>query len=217
MPEGVLVQAYADDTVVIIPGTTRIALGDKGSEVLRRVERWAIMSKVTLSREKTCCVLFSQGVGGMERVRLSIRAANSEKSLKFVDILRVLGVVFDRRLFFFAHADHLKEKVNHLAAKVVTFKNMAETRSETICHVRAQVFWPNMAGTSPLPARSGQWSTAGQTVGPYTVLCPRNEKTLTEQPERLPRTTASISRLELCQIQWTRRLHHTAGMKPGVT
>ncbi|KAL3203846.1 hypothetical protein MRX96_041688 [Rhipicephalus microplus] len=102
MPEGVLVQAYADDTVVIIPGTTRIALGDKGSE----------------------------GVGGMERVRLSIRAANSEKSLKFVDILRVLGVVFDRRLFFFAHADHLKEKVNHLAAKVVTFKNMAGLLAE---------------------------------------------------------------------------------------
>ncbi|KAL3217946.1 hypothetical protein MRX96_031867 [Rhipicephalus microplus] len=74
-----------------------------------------------------------------------------------------------------------------------------------------------MAGTSPLPARSGQWSTAGQTVGPYLVMCPREEKSSTEQPELLPRTTASISSLELCQVQWTRQLHHTAGMKTGVT
>ncbi|KAL3221556.1 hypothetical protein MRX96_005048 [Rhipicephalus microplus] len=60
----------------------------------------------------------------MERVRPSIRADSSERSLKIVDTLRILGVVFDRRLSFFAHADHLKENVNHLVAKVVTFKNM---------------------------------------------------------------------------------------------
>ncbi|KAL3200208.1 hypothetical protein MRX96_053653, partial [Rhipicephalus microplus] len=125
MSEGGLVQAYADDIVVIIPETTRIALGDKGSEVLQRVERWAITSRVTLSQEKTCCVLFSHGVGGTERVCPFICAGSSQKSLKFVDTLRDLGVVFDCRLSFFAHADHLKEKVNHLAAKVVTFKNMA--------------------------------------------------------------------------------------------
>ncbi|KAL3212313.1 hypothetical protein MRX96_051869 [Rhipicephalus microplus] len=83
----------------------------------------------------------------MERVRPSIRAASSERSLKFVDTLRALGVVFDRRLSFFAHADHLKEKVNHLAAKVVTFKNMVAGN---------EVYWGGLTGPAIAP-ESDQW------------------------------------------------------------
>ncbi|XP_037508700.1 uncharacterized protein LOC119385305 [Rhipicephalus sanguineus] len=63
----------------------------------------------------------------MERVHPMVRAEASGKGLTFVDTLRVLGVVFDRRLNFFAHADHLRTKAEHLAAKIVTFKNMAGT------------------------------------------------------------------------------------------
>ncbi|KAH7987088.1 hypothetical protein HPB52_024533 [Rhipicephalus sanguineus] len=125
MPPGVSVQAYADDTVILISGKTRQSLGEVGSEVLRRVEAWTSGSKVRLSREKTFCVLFSHGVGGMERVHPTVRAEASAKGLKFVDTLRVLGVVFDRRLNFFAHADHVRAKAEHLAAKIVTFRNMA--------------------------------------------------------------------------------------------
>ncbi|KAH8038045.1 hypothetical protein HPB51_020695 [Rhipicephalus microplus] len=47
--------------------------------------------------------------------------------------------------------------------------------------------------------------SARSTVGPYSVMGPRNEKSSTEQPEHLPRTTASISGLELCQILRTRQ------------
>ncbi|KAH7963911.1 hypothetical protein HPB52_023784 [Rhipicephalus sanguineus] len=40
------------------------------------------------------------------------------------DTLRILGVVFDRRLSFFAHADHLREKTEALAAKRGTLAHM---------------------------------------------------------------------------------------------
>ncbi|KAL3243024.1 hypothetical protein MRX96_020701 [Rhipicephalus microplus] len=82
---------------------------------------------------------------------------------------------------------------------------VSETWSETICHVGAQAFRPNVAGPSPLFVRSGQLSTAGQTVGLYSVMRPRVEKSSTEQPEFLPRTTANISALQLCQIERTRQ------------
>ncbi|KAL3243025.1 hypothetical protein MRX96_020702 [Rhipicephalus microplus] len=121
-----------------------------GHYTTRRVEHWAITSRVTLCQEETCCVMFYYGLGGMERVRPSIRVGSSEKSLnKFVDTLRVLDVVTDRRLSFFAHADHLKEKVNHLAAKVVTFKNMAgNLRPDAFRHLYKQVMRPTITYAS---------------------------------------------------------------------
>ncbi|KAH7963902.1 hypothetical protein HPB52_023775 [Rhipicephalus sanguineus] len=151
MPPGVSVQAYADDTVILISGKTRQSLGETGSEVLRRVEDWTSGAKVRLSREKTFCVLFSHGVGGIERVHPTIRAEASGKGLKFVDTLRVLRVVFDRRLNFFAHADHLRTKAEHLAAKITTFKNMAGTvRPSDVRLLYRQVVLPAIAYASPI-------------------------------------------------------------------
>ncbi|KAH7963870.1 hypothetical protein HPB52_023743 [Rhipicephalus sanguineus] len=114
MPEGVVVQAYADDTVIVIPGNKRQELADKASEVLRRVDKWATDVKVKLSREKTSYVLFSHGVGGMERVRPTVRIDPSQPGLQYTDTLRILGVVFDRRLSFLAHADFLRDKINRV-------------------------------------------------------------------------------------------------------
>ncbi|KAH6936115.1 hypothetical protein HPB50_013430 [Hyalomma asiaticum] len=57
----------------------------------------------------------------MEKTRPSIRDNRSTRGLKFADTLRVLGVVFDRRLTFFHHADHLRTKVDNLSAKVSAF------------------------------------------------------------------------------------------------
>ncbi|KAH7963913.1 hypothetical protein HPB52_023786 [Rhipicephalus sanguineus] len=41
MPPGVVVQAYADDTIILVLAPTRSALGDLASEVLRRVVSWS--------------------------------------------------------------------------------------------------------------------------------------------------------------------------------
>ncbi|KAL3243054.1 hypothetical protein MRX96_020729 [Rhipicephalus microplus] len=85
----------------------------------------------------------------MERVRPSIRAGSSQKNLNFVDSLRLLGVVFDRRLSFFAHADHLKEKLNQMAARVPTFKNMAgNLRPDAFRRLYKQVMLPTITYAS---------------------------------------------------------------------
>ncbi|KAH7963912.1 hypothetical protein HPB52_023785 [Rhipicephalus sanguineus] len=151
MPEGVVVQAYADDTVILIPGAKRQELSDKASEVLRRVDKWAAQVKVKLSREKTSCVLFSHGVGGMERVRPTVRTDSSQPGLKYTDTLRILGVVFDRRLSFFAHADFLRDKINHVSAKVVAFKTMtAAVKPAALRLLYRQVILPVISYASPI-------------------------------------------------------------------
>ncbi|KAH7963872.1 hypothetical protein HPB52_023745 [Rhipicephalus sanguineus] len=121
IPRAVVIQAYADDTIIIIPAPSRDALGDLASRVLRRVVNWSRALKLSLSCDKTFCVFFSHGIGGMKRVRPTIRLSPTDPTLQFCDTLRVLGVVFDRRLSFFHHADYLRQKVALIASRVATF------------------------------------------------------------------------------------------------
>ncbi|KAH7968811.1 hypothetical protein HPB52_011471 [Rhipicephalus sanguineus] len=152
MPPGVLVQAYADDTIIVVPAPSRDALGNLASDVLRRVIRWSRDVKVSLNCDKTFCVLFRHGVGGMERVHPVVRLAPGEPTLQFREHLRVLGVIFDRRLSFFPHADYLRQKVALLASRVATFFAMQR------CYVRPthklvmyhQVILPALTYGSPV-------------------------------------------------------------------
>ncbi|KAH7963917.1 hypothetical protein HPB52_023790 [Rhipicephalus sanguineus] len=124
LTSGITAQAYADDTILIIPAKSRERLGQVASDVLRAVLRWTESAKVTLSKEKTYCVLFSHGQGGMQRVRPTVRLSPSERSLTYKDSLRILGVIFDRRLSFFMHAEYLREKAETLTAKLDTLARM---------------------------------------------------------------------------------------------
>ncbi|KAH7963803.1 hypothetical protein HPB52_022913 [Rhipicephalus sanguineus] len=101
MPRGVIVQAYADDTIILVPVPSRDALDILASEVLRRVIEWSRAAKVSLNCDKSFCVLFSHGVGPHGA--------------------RTSHLVFDRRLSFFHHADYLRQKVALLASRVATF------------------------------------------------------------------------------------------------
>ncbi|KAH7963637.1 hypothetical protein HPB52_022305 [Rhipicephalus sanguineus] len=89
---GVAIQAYADDTFIVIPVESRERLGEVGSVVLRDVVRWTVEAKVTLSTEKTYCVLFSHGHRGMEKWRPPIRLNPNDKKLTYRDSLRILGI-----------------------------------------------------------------------------------------------------------------------------
>ncbi|KAH7963868.1 hypothetical protein HPB52_023741 [Rhipicephalus sanguineus] len=124
LPPGVTVQAYADDTIIVIPAESRERLGELGSAVLRQVVDWTVKAKVVLSTEKTYCLLFPHGRRGLIKQRPAISLDPQGKNLEFRDSLRILGVVFDSRLSFFKHADYLKEKTELLLAKTGTLARM---------------------------------------------------------------------------------------------
>ncbi|KAH7963891.1 hypothetical protein HPB52_023764 [Rhipicephalus sanguineus] len=154
-PQGspcVVVQAYADDTIILVPAPTRSALGDLASEVLRRVVSWSRTVKVALNCDKTFCVLFSHGVGGMERVHPTVLLGPDEPSLTFKESLRVLGVIFDRRLTFFHHAEYLRNKVATLASRVATFLAMQRScvRPTHKVLLYRQVLLPALTYASPV-------------------------------------------------------------------
>ncbi|KAH7963853.1 hypothetical protein HPB52_023726 [Rhipicephalus sanguineus] len=152
MPRGVTIQAYADDTVILVPAATTTALSELALEVLRRVQVWAHSVKVRLNPDKTFCVLFHAGLRGVARMRITVRPPGAQAALAFKESLRILGVVFDARLSFFKHAEYLRDKVTTLAARVAAFYAMQGSRvhptHKTLLY--RQVILPALTYASPI-------------------------------------------------------------------
>ncbi|KAL3210006.1 hypothetical protein MRX96_037486 [Rhipicephalus microplus] len=73
------------------------------------------VAKVQINKEKTFCVLFAHGQGGLGmKSRLTIRAENADRALTLKASIRMLGGMFDQRFSFFLHADALMTKVESL-------------------------------------------------------------------------------------------------------
>ncbi|XP_065295867.1 uncharacterized protein [Dermacentor albipictus] len=151
MPPGVRVQAYADDTIVLVPGKNRARVMEAAAEAMRRIEQWTIDCKLALNGDKTFCVLFSFGKGGMEKSHPTIRLQGSTRGMPFRSSVKLLGVVVDRRLSFFEHAEHLQRKAETLAIKSLSFMRM-HTAVDSALRRRLyrQVLLPAVAYASPI-------------------------------------------------------------------
>ncbi|XP_065308861.1 uncharacterized protein [Dermacentor albipictus] len=151
MPPGVRVQAYADDTIVLVPGKNRARVMEAATEAIRRIEQWTTDCKLALNGDKTFCVLFSFGKGGMEKSHPTIRLRGSTRGLPFRSSVKLLGVVVDRRLSFFEHAEHLQRKAETLAIKSLSFMRM-HTAVDSALRRRLyrQVLLPAVAYASPI-------------------------------------------------------------------
>lgn len=94
------IQAYADDTVVIVKAKTRRALENLANETLTRIDTWTRAAKLQLNPSKCTCMLISRG----ERAALrkpTIKLCG--QTLKQTAEQKILGVVFDSHLNFVAH------------------------------------------------------------------------------------------------------------------
>ncbi|KAL3190957.1 hypothetical protein MRX96_019199 [Rhipicephalus microplus] len=52
LPMGITIQAYAEDTIAVIPAESRERLGEVGSAVIKNIVKWTVGARVTLSTEK---------------------------------------------------------------------------------------------------------------------------------------------------------------------
>ncbi|XP_050024665.1 uncharacterized protein [Dermacentor andersoni] len=151
MPPGVRIEAYADDRVVLVPGKNRAQVMEAAADAIRRIEAWTAECKLDFNRDKTFCVLFSFGKGGMEKSHPTIRLKGSTRGLPFRSSVKLLGVVVDRRLSFFEHAEHLQRKAEMLAMKSLTFVRVHTTVDSTMRRrLYRQVLLPAVAFASPI-------------------------------------------------------------------
>ncbi|XP_075530131.1 uncharacterized protein LOC142563463 [Dermacentor variabilis] len=98
MPLGVRVQAYADDTVVLVPGKNRAQVMAAATDAIKRIETWTAGCKLGLNHDKTFCVLFSFGKGGMEKSHPTIiRLSERQQEGAPVSLLREASGRGDRK------------------------------------------------------------------------------------------------------------------------
>ncbi|XP_075530175.1 uncharacterized protein LOC142563513 [Dermacentor variabilis] len=87
----------------------------------------------------------------MEKSHPTIRLQGSARGLPFRSSVRLLGVVVDRRLPFFEHAEHLQRKAETLAIMSLSFMRMHTTVDSTMRRrLYRQVLLPAVAYASPI-------------------------------------------------------------------
>lgn len=118
-PGDVYVQAYADDTVLVVSGNQRREIDNLANSALQIVEGWANRVKVRLNVDKCFYMLFPNGRVSMARRLPTIRL--SGVSLKKVSEMKLLGVIFDPWFTCMPHVSYLKTKVEVTTKKLQHF------------------------------------------------------------------------------------------------
>lgn len=122
LPPLTYMQAYADDTIVIVSGKNRRNIETTANESLLKITKWASDHRLHLNLSKCQCIMFVSGRRLSQARPPTIRINNT--SLKFVPTLRMLGVTIDCNLTFLPHVEFLREKVLKHTLNLTSFSKL---------------------------------------------------------------------------------------------
>lgn len=150
-------QAYADDTVLILPGISRLELQRNASFALNAILYWATDHKLYINPTKSSFLFFNNGQVGTSHRRPSIKMANT--FLRHTPCLKILGVTFDATLNFHTHIEHTRSKVETTTARFMTFIKLHHSlHSLSVLRIYRQVRLPSITYAS-----SAWWSISHTT------------------------------------------------------
>lgn len=110
--DGVHIQAYADDIMLLV-GTKRVYhITEKVKHPLDKIEHWIERNKLRINTEKSTYIILHNKVTRLPTVKINKVNIKHNKSLKY------LGVVFDSNLTFVNHITQLEDKVMKLQYKL---------------------------------------------------------------------------------------------------
>lgn len=99
--------AYADDLACVIKGNTRLELHTHSERVMEILTKWCNSHKLKISDMKTVAIMFK---GNFDESRLAAIKVNG-KNIMFVEKVKYLGVIMDKKLNFLDHAKYLRNKM----------------------------------------------------------------------------------------------------------
>ena len=105
--EMVEITAYADDLACVIKANTRKEITNHGTKLIELINKWCRSHHLRMSTSKTVAMLVK---GSMNEKHLPTLKING-KNVKYVNTVKYLGVILDRKLTFVAHARYLRAKV----------------------------------------------------------------------------------------------------------
>lgn len=116
-----IAQAYADDQLVIIPRKSVKEIEIKWGQVWKACRSWETQSNSTYNKGKTEATFLEKG--GKSIRHPVIRMEQGSQAIDLSPHLKYLGILFDRRVNFNAHARWVRAKTGELANKIL---NMAK-------------------------------------------------------------------------------------------
>lgn len=152
-PQGVKVIAFADDTAVLFEGDSMRELQESFKVVMDRIEQWASKVKLRFSVPKTKAIVLK---GPITRRRYpTLKLYN--RTIGFVEELKYLGVIIDRKLTFLPHAKSLATKsktIFHNITKVARLNY--GTKAQVMAKIYKAVYEPIMSYAAPVWAHRTQ-------------------------------------------------------------
>lgn len=101
--------AYADDLVIYCSGKKKTTITNKIQKTINKLVSWNDISGFQFNEEKTVAITFSRRRNSTDE---NICLKLADKNIKFVDKYKFLGVIFDKKLSFQHHIEHIKAKAN---------------------------------------------------------------------------------------------------------
>ena len=113
LADGCHLQAYADDVMLLVEGTSASDVEKKANTALSRIHAWGVSVKLTFSASKTSAIAFTPKSRGVSLVMDGV-------NVDVKDEVKLLGVILDERLTFIRHAKYVINKVTK------TFKTLCK-------------------------------------------------------------------------------------------
>jgi hypothetical protein len=112
----VVIECFADDTVIKIFADNISELEVKANEILEKVSKFAINNKLIFNVLKTQCVLFTRKL----KYDLPVIVFNNQQ-LILVNQFKHLGVIIDSKITWRSHSIYIREKVSKTANNLLRF------------------------------------------------------------------------------------------------
>lgn len=138
LPEGVSIQAYADDVWILVEDATPAGVVQKTNNALAIIHDWGRSFKLTFSASKTQAIAFTPA---SKNIKISMDAQEIPMEPK----LKLLGVVLDAQLNFIHHARYIIKKVTKTFKKLCKFVRPTwGVHSENVEIIYKQVIEPTI-------------------------------------------------------------------------
>ena len=114
LPDGVHIQAFADDVLLIVKGRDTTAIEDAANTALDRIKDWGTSVKLEFSPNKTQAVAFTKAGQDANVSMAGVR-------IPFLNQMKLLGVIIDKHLKFIAHAKYVISKAARIFNRLCKF------------------------------------------------------------------------------------------------
>jgi hypothetical protein len=115
-PEGVEIQAFADDCLLMVSSKTTSELEVKVNQALNQIHLWSIDNKLEFNTFKTTTVLFTKNIKyNKPKFVFNNTVLEISKSMEY------LGIIIDSKLDFKKHINNMKTKVMRFVMNITQF------------------------------------------------------------------------------------------------